>query len=521
MKQLLLLLLLIQIGIAGNTQTLQPSSVTIFKNGSYFIMKEGTALIENNSWKMVVPSSPFLSTFWLTTTKDFKITRVDFGTDTLKTNRTAQTIPDLMYANKGKHVKMSYTLNQNSSPSVSGVLEDYFRNTSIVKVKTDDGKTLYINSGQIIEFYVIDAPQEKFTVDSLPRMAKIWFNKSTGSAPLRVSYMQSGMTWIPSYNIKVIDDKSLQLEMKALVENYAEATNDIDLTLTVGAPNFKYGTQADPLSLNYYTGGSASYVAPTYYDYSKQWSNALTAGYSYDESTVAPVDYNNYQTYTTEGDKTNDLYMYKLGKTSLPMNSKSQFSIFSASVPYESIYECNVYDASNYQSTQVVKQQDDLTFDVFHSYKISNNTTFPFTTAPCFVQDENLSPLAQDMVKYTPVNGKVKVQLSKSPDVVVKNTEVEIEKIDNAKKYNSYQYRKVIIKGSITIQNSLDKEMKLCLTKSITGLITKASDSGDIKSTGAYNGLNPYSTAEYNITLQPNETKTLSYEYEVYVYQGY
>jgi len=234
-------------------------------------------------------------------------------------------------------------------------------------------------------------------------------------------------------------------------------------------------------------------------------------------------NYNNYQTYTTEGDKTNDLYMYKLGKTSLPMNSKSQFSIFSASVPYESIYECNVYDVSNYQSTQQVKKDDDddQTFDVYHSYKITNNTNYPFTTAPCFVQDENLSPLAQDMVKYTPTNGKVKVQLSKSPDVVVKNSEEEESHFDNAKKYNSYQYRKVIIKGTITVENQLGKEMKLNVTKSITGKITDASDGGDIKSNGAYNGLNPYSTAEYNITLAAGETKTLTYEYEVFVYQGY
>lgn len=502
-------------------QTLQPTSVNIFKNGSYFIMKEGNASIENSNWKMVVPSSPFLSTFWLTTTKDFKITRVDFGTDTLKSNRTAQTIPDLLYANKGKHVVVNFNLNQNQTSTAEGVLEDFFRSTSIAKIKTNAGQTLYINSSQFLTFYVTDAPTEKFSVDSLPRMAKIWFNKSSGNAPLRVSYMQSGMTWIPSYNIKVIDDKTLQIEMKALVENYAEGIDDADLTLTVGAPNFKYGTQADPLSLNYYTGGTSTYTSYDPYNY--QWSNAYAAPVA-DESVAygtTKADYNNYQTYATEGDKTNDLYMYKLGNTSLPMNSKSQFSIFSASVPYESIYECNVYDVSNYQSTQQVKKDDDVTFDVFHSYKITNNTTYPFTTAPCFVQDENLSPLAQDMVKYTPTNGKVKVQLSKSPDVTVKNTEEEQEHLDNAKKYNSYQYRKVIITGTITVENQLGKEVKLNLTKTITGNITKASDGGDIKSSGAYNGLNPYSTAEYNITLQTGETKTLTYTYEVYVYQGY
>ena len=96
----------------------------------------------------------------------------------------------------------------------------------------------------------------------------------------------------------------------------------------------------------------------------------------------------------------------------------------------------------------------------------------------------------------------------------------QLKKDDNAKTFKKVVYAKVTIKGSIPIQNLQDKSITLNINKYINGTITEVSDGGEIKVPGKYSGVNPVSTTEWNIKLAPNEKKTVTYTYEVFVY-GY
>jgi hypothetical protein len=516
---------------AFSQKELKPKQLNIFKNGTYFVVKEGTVTPKNGIWMMEMKQNPLLATFWLTTTKDAEINRIDYKMDTIKTNRKAVSYIDLINANQGKTVSLTYMQGNNNEnlQTISGTIEKFYTNTNMLKFKVGtDFK--FFSATSVIDMTFKENPKDDLKYDSMARVAKVTFGKSKDNTPLKLTYMQTGISWIPSYNIKIVDDKTLQLEMKALIENYSgENMNDVDLTLTVGAANFKYGTQTDPLANMYYTGASAGNYAYNNYNYNgynnynayQTYSNTLSSGYA-DESTYGGTPaYNNYQTYSTEGDKTNDLYMYKLGKVSLTMNTKSQFSIFSSNVSYEEVYEVDLYDQINYASTYQITNREEQVNPVFHSLKINNSTTNPFTTAPVFVQDKNLQPLAQDQIKYTPVGSKVKVQLAQSPDVKVKNTEEEITSVEKAKKYNNYYYKKVTIKGEIKVENLQPKSAKINVMKHINGDITEASDSGETKKTGQYTGVNPQSNTEWNVTVGANEKKTLTYSYDVYIYQAY
>lgn len=506
---------------ANAQEKLKATSINIFKNGTYFVAKEGTVNVTDKYCKIQAPASPLLATFWLTTTKDIDIQRVDFRTDTIKTTRYARNIQELISANKGKKGGLTYTINSTNTGNVKGIIENYFKESGIVKFKTTDGNSIYLNTNSIIDFTVEGVSVDKLTTDSLARLAKITFNKSKSDAALRLSYMHTGMNWIPSYNIKLIDDKTLQIEMKALIENYSEDIMDAELTLTVGAANFKYGTQIDPLALNYMS-GSTNYNYNNYNNnYNYQYSNAMVAPMAESRAEDGNVAYNNYQTYTTSGEKTNDLYMYKLGKVSLPMSTKSLFNIFSVNAPYEDLYEVNIYDNINYASNRRITNNEEQLFDVFHSLRITNSSTYPFTTAPVFVQDKNMQPLGQDQIKYTATGAKVKVQIAKATDISVNCTEEEIAKVENARTYNKNSYRKVTIKGTVKIENHQPKAVQLNITKSINGEIKNASSSGKINKSGQYNGINAYSDAEWNISVGANEEKSVTYEYEVYVYSGY
>lgn len=533
MKKLTAALALLTIsGSVWAQKELKTTGINLFKNGTYFVVKEGVVNASKGNWSMsMLNFNPLLSTFWITTTKDAPINRIEYITDTIKTKRYIYGFQDALNANKGKKVKLTYTIGtgNNAISNAKGVLENFYPSTGMAKIKTPEGSYLFLNTNSIHELFFEENPNETLSKDSLARVAKIFFDKEKSNTPIKITYMQTGMNWVPSYSIKMIDDSKLQLSMNALVENFSEDIKDAELTLTLGAANFKYGTQLDPITQAWVSaagGGNAyNYNWNNNYNYQATYNNALPMQTLSADSYAGAVDevaaYNDYATYTTAGTKDEDLFRYKLGKVNIPKNAKTSFAIFSNELPFEDIYEVNLYDIVNYATNQRINNNEDQNFEVFHSLKMTNTTGVPFTTGPCFVQDKNLQPMAQDQVKYTAVGGKVKVQLAKATDILVKNTEEEISSEDKSKKYNNYYYKKVTIKGSIKLENLQPKKIKLNITKTVNGDIKEVNESGTTKKSGKYNGLNPSSETEWTVSLDKGEKKVVNYTYDVYVYQGY
>jgi hypothetical protein len=516
-----LTILLVLLSVSSFAQELKSTKVNVFKNGTFYIVKEGTVNPKNGILSLPLKITPLMGTFWLNTSKDVKISKVTFITDTLKSKTKVQNIPEAVFANKGKKIKIGYQTNDKTYKEVSGTLQDYFKSSGMIKIKSTDGKTVYTNISNIVDFTVDDTPSDYMETDSLTKICKVEFAKNTESTFLKMVYMHSGIQWIPSYNIKLINEKELQLEMKALVENYAEDIVDADLTLTVGNPQMFYGYNTDPSFLDYLTSVSGLYTANKYGYYNNiaqtnsfqvQATDATTSGstYSYD-------NYNDYGQYTTEGEKDNDLYLYKIGKATLLKNSKTSYQIFSNTIPYKDVYEVDVYDFINYSYNRYITNDPDKKFDVYHSFKLTNTTSTPFTTAPVMVLSEDLQPLAQDQLKYTPVDGTISVQLSRASDVIIKNSEEEVSKTETTKKYGGETYNKVIIKGTINVENLQEKKITLSVNKNLTADVIEVSDSGKIKKTGKYYNLNPYTEINWEIPLNSKDKKTITYQYEVWV----
>lgn len=517
----MLLCCILVVSIVVSAQSaLKPIEVNVFKNGTYFISKEGNVSTKKGYAELELPKEPLLGTYWLNTTKDLKISKVCFLTDTIKKTKTPQSFSDIFKGSVGKKVRFTYYYGSDKNTrEINGLLSDYYETSSIAKIKLADNKTTYFPVSSIVDFTIEDAGVDMLKVDSLVRVAKIYFDKNANSTDLRLVYMQSGIQWFPSYNIKVVNENELQLEMKALVENYSEDIDGAELTLTVGNPQFFYGSTFDPIYNNYLT---------SLYDISSKSITTIPMAqmqtYANDNSFVA-TDPNGgmgnhieaYYDYAIGGEKTNDLYMYKVGNVSLPKQSKTSFLIFSTKIPYKDVYEVNVGDVVNYSYYSYISNDPEKRFDVFHSLQLSNTTAYPFTTAPVFVQNENLQPLAQDRIKYTPTGANVSVQLSKAGDVVVKNKEEEVRKEENVKKIGKTSYNKVTIKGTIIIENLQNKKIFLNVKKDLLANVTTTSDGGKIEKSGRYSALNPFINVSWEIPCGAKEKKTVTYEYEVYV----
>lgn len=491
--------------------------VNIFKNGTYYIQKEGTVNVTNKLGFITVPEKPLMGCYWIWSSKEMPINNVLIKTDTLKIKQKIDNYPVLLKSNINKKIVVLYK--QNELREVKGTLLGLMQQNTIVKIKSNDGKYIFINTSAIVELSFDEAPVDIAVADSVARFAQIEFEKSNKNADIKMAYMQEGMQWIPSYVVKIINQKELNVEMKAVIENFSETIHNTDVILTVGNPNFYFGRALDPMAYSYLTDlrSASIYTKPTI-----AYQNLQVQSNVYDSRALgftSMADESDYTTaFDTEGEKTNDLYMYKLGVQSIPKHTKVALPIFSSAVAYKDLYEVKIPDFLNYSYYRYANTYDpEKRYDVYHSLKIINSTNYPFTTAPVFVLNEQHQPLAQDQLKYTPVGGHVLVQLSKAGDVIVKNVEEEIKIVENAKQVGRTKYNKVTVNGTIEINNLLTNKITLNIEKNVTALVNTISDAGKATKSGVYNSLNPVSRVEWEINLDAREKKKITYEYDVYV----
>lgn len=156
----------------------------------------------------------------------------------------------------------------------------------MLKLESSSGLPLFINMQNILEFSLKEKENLKFTTDSTMRIAKVYFKQTVTDEPILLSYMSSGIQWLPSYSIRLSEAGKLQLEMKALIENYAEGISNADVVLTVGKPQMLYGTTIDPIANDYFTGGTGGYTVNPVYNYGAM-SQQSAPMMMYDNSAVS------------------------------------------------------------------------------------------------------------------------------------------------------------------------------------------------------------------------------------------
>jgi hypothetical protein len=468
-------------------------------------MKEGVALLP-------IPEQTLAGTYFIGSTKDNPIKSMVFKNDTLKKQDRSRSVWQFIAGNINKQVALSYTPTQGVDKTISGKIQSYDLYSGIMKFATDAGRNLVMHVGQIYQTDFKEEPSQFYQADSIKRMMALKPEKQTDNLSLQEIYMTSGINWIPSYYLKLKDDKTARLEMKATVENYADDLKDTETELVVGAPQMSNSGKLDPMTYDYLT--TANFDNYSYRNYDKtayMQSNNMAAAL---EAAPAAAGYFE-SSYATSGEKNGDMYIYKLGKITLPKQSKGTFPIFAGNVEYKDKYEGSIGDITNYYSTRYCPQ-DEKAFDIFHSLEIKNTSTVPFTTASVMVVNDKDQFTAQDELKYTPVGSTNNIRLSKAIDIIMKNSEEEKNREDNAKKIAKTNYSKVVLKGTVNVDNFQDKEITVTVTKSLNGTVLSQNNDAKVVKKNSYNYINPYSEIKWEVKLSANEKKSLSYEYEVY-----
>lgn len=489
-------------------QNLPIKRISIFKNGTALFIKEGRLSVKDGVVMLPIPAQALFGTYWIGATKDNSVKNLVFRNDKIKKEEKAKELWQYLAGNIGATVTISLATVDHIANTVTGKIVSFEQETRTVRLKQLNGKNTLLHTNEIYQLDFVEDERNVYLEDSVQRMIILKPEKAADNIGLQEIYLQTGINWIPSYLLKYKDDKSARLEMKATIENGTDEIVEAETELVVGSPQMYFGLKHDPMTYDYMTVEGNNSNA-----FSSQPSQMLSNA-SFARSASADQDGGFNNEFSTAGEKNNDLYLYKIGKLSLPKQGKGNFSIFAAPVEYKDKYEAILNDKTDYYNSRYIDPTE-KDIDVFHSIEIKNTSSVPLTTAPVMVVNEKEQFLAQDLLKYTPVGGDVSIKLSKAIDVVLKNAEEETSRVEEAKRISSTMYSKVVIKGVITINNLQAKEVLLVVKKTIRGSVLSQSDNAKVTN-NPYQDVNRSAEIKWEIKLQTNTKKILTYEYEVF-----
>lgn len=525
-------------------------SLSIFKNGQSFIVKEASVDAVEGVYKISKLPNALFGTYWfngISTPINSVTSKMENFVD--KKERKANSFLELLYANKG----MEITVNTNDNQIYKGIVEDFdlpeeinskialqqleltneyeglygfdriFSSASPVILLKMSGKWISIEPSTIRSIEFSQKPNRTTTANiSVQKpIVTVHFDRA-GKQDFQYMYLQSGLSWTPVYKMRLLSETEAELNLQAEVINTIEDITHTNVDFVVGVPNFSQATSLATL-LNYSDKGTVSYPSAGYANqYRKMEKMTMLADASI---TPAPV------VSTSENE---DLYFYSVKDMNLEKGAHAQFSLFSQKVKINHFYKCDlpVSPFSNYQLNAESQDDSETTDDetannantalnVNHYIEVYNTGNMPFTSGPVLMlQGKDETVLAQDILPFTAKGSHASVFVTSSPDIIV----TENEKIASVKrasrKIGSISYALLTIKGTISIQNSKSKPTTLKLNKPLTGKMLSASVkySTNVNTKINYTRIgNASQTVSFYDTLGPAEKKVIDYNYQIYV----
>ena len=538
MKKILLSTFLFIAFFNLKAQEFSTKSVALFKDGNAFFIKKGSVSTPNKTFLLKDEAIPqaTLGSLWFYGGNN-PISSIRSFVDTLKTELTlpANTDFQLLYFNKGK--KVTIVLEKERIEGVvedvskdEGALIDIFRNGdsgrtpymsfNIVTFKTTDGRYINLHAGDIkrVEFTEKPIAFYKVPFKKPINVVSVNFEKTNPTSDLEAMYVQKGLRWNPFYHLQLLDDSKAQITLRAEVSNDAENLKNIDMSFVVGIPNFLFSNS--PTDLTNFLGQLSNNYSRNnnYVNMQNNASGAYSVMHDMAPDPNQNSDFNN----QLEGNNIEDLYFYKVPNFSLNKGEKAHIQLFTHQIKYEHVYECNLPDNNiqNYNNYNFSKNDK---IKVFHSAKLYNETTNPFTTGSCLItqkKDNTDFPLGQDMLNYTSKKGNSYVKITETPDIKVTHTEKILERSNETTEFWGRNFYKVLIEGKIKISSFRSKETQMELRHKLTGIAKNSST--DWRFSGqeiTLDSPNLINLLCWDFKLKPSEVKEITYQYEAYVYK--
>lgn len=340
-------------------------------------------------------------------------------------------------------------------------------------------------------------------------------NPAPGSSA-DVTCLTRGLSWAPSYKIDLREDGKAIFDAKVTIVNTVADWENVEVELITGYPHLPYKDKADPMALDSLLptiDSGNGYFASRSRGHSDQATMVADGFFGGGGSTLSD------NRGKTDGEQTEDLFFYPLGKLSLARNGVLTVPLFTRTVAYTPVYTWEVPDpaqeAENYRNGREVEDKQTLP-PVWHCVRFKNELGLPLTKAPAELLVAGRIA-GQSTVDYTPEGAECTIKVNRAANVVTERS-FRLLKREPHKNLRGNSTYKNLNEIGLTLCNSTPKTITVEIKQTLRGEVETASDGATSSSRMNTRDIdNPVSLVSWTVTLSPGEKKTVT---ATYVYMG-
>ncbi|HUR39321.1 MAG TPA: hypothetical protein VM222_07495 [Planctomycetota bacterium] len=517
--------------------------ITVFKDGHSLLLHEGVMPLDDAGHVVLdgLPN-PVMGSFWsYSADPAATLSGVVAGQRTLRVERDATTLLELLQANKGAQV----TITLRTRETLTGVLTAL--NGNLVFVRTLDGlRPLPFETIDQVTFR--DKSETRLTGDetraSLTLRLDWAANPRPKAARVGMMYLQKGIRWIPSYKIEIDGKGHAKVQLKATLINELTDLDNVDAHLVVGVPSFAFKDTPDPISLQ-------KAVAQLSRHFQQEGQTAYAFGNAiYSQASRASEVRRQPEAPAADAgqadpDAREDVFIFPVKKLSLKKGEVLVLPVAEFKVDYKDVYAIDIPMTPPQEALARMHGREPSEADrlfhapkAIHKIRLMNTTPTPITTAPALIlQDGRL--LAQGMTTYTSSGGSSDVEITTAIDIQVKKTESEKSRTPNALRWNDTSFNQVKLEGKICLTNYRKAPVEVEVTRVVLGEVAQPlANGGTVEKVNLmedskgldrqpyysywysswwwWNKVNPVSRITWKATLEPGKSTDLEYAWSHY-----
>jgi hypothetical protein len=485
---------------------LKSKSVTIYKNGTAFIHRSGKVSLKKGDflWSDNLPNAIY-GTFWFSSPTG-KINGISSSQGLVEEKREWNSFFELLQANVNREVKITTS----DDETITGV---------IISIKGGSGSGVaIIKSGashSVLKEYNIKRVdfvgkyQKEIKSEEYKTTITVDFDGLKTEENLNVMYLTQGFSWTPMYKLVLNTRTEGDLEIRASVVNDAEDLKNTELNLAAGNPNFYTIAEYSDL-LNF---GVNMYKRSDRFAFTNQSKLLSFGNYSLDER-KREVDAN----IVAQG--LEDLHLMKLENISMKKGERAFFDLYKDKVKIEHKYVSNLKANTVYNRYAREYTSSEPNTVVSHQIKVYNETKNPYSAGTILVSKKLngfYETVGTAKLEYTPIGDCAYVNIATAPDITVKQKEKEVERSQQRKIFNSYNYVSITVSATITIENFKNEKVSMVLHRDIDGDLQKSSSEWTSEQVIGAVGVNPKNKVTWEFDVEGGKKKEITYSYTAYV----
>jgi hypothetical protein len=489
----------------------QTKSVAVFKNGLGFFMREGEVKMREG-WCVTkqVPPAAFgtLAIYDYDENECVDIVGSGPGEVIEFDGRDAPKDPAFRRARLETSMNLKVQLDyeyKGNKRSAAGKLISVGKDFVILD---NDGNNSAVPVDGITRMQILELPLRIHVLKE-----KTQADKKEATGRLGMAYLRKGITWLPEYTLKVIDDDTAELTLRGTLVNEAEDLIHTDVHFVVGVPHFAHTEFMAPLAVGQVIRAIGASVAPAAVRTQMMNQAAIVSNANFEPqfntpgtaTQPAPVEGGNLAAAIGNlpqlgGAAATDYTVYTKKDITMRCGEKAIVTLFTKKIKYSHIYRWSPPEK------------------ITHSLLMHNQTDTAWTTGPCLAISAG-QPLSEDLLQYTPKGGKGDLPVASAINIAQERTETEIDRKLNAHSpAMNVNYDLVTLEGKLQLRNYEKRPVDIIITNPISGKPTAAESGGVIAvDSTKLVLLERAGTITWTIKLDPNEEKTLTYKYEKYV----